>query len=495
MEQGYNNGTPEHTTTITWENVLNLTAAGTKLGNLTLTDTHLKFSQEFDRSCEAEQALPSTTYIEDNDDMGYILTPGKQSNNSKGFMWSLMGIAEIYPRCFRSKDCAMELFGPSGHAGKYGKYVLSDISLYLAFDSAENGKQSGSNVAREVVDAIKERANHVKIKYWPTHNISSFLTSLVKYDPLEKLARQWRKHRISNYDYLMKLNSIAGRSRHDLSRYPVMPWVLSNYTSKEIDLNDVNNYRDLSKPMGALCSERLERFRDKYKALKKDNDSNIPPFMYGSHYSSKGGVVLHFLIRLRPFTGLHRKLQGGKFDVADRLFDSIPRAWDISSKESLSEVKELTFEFYSNPDFLANKHNFKLGTNFDGKIVSDVELPPWADGSPEKFVRIMREALESDICSAMLPSWIDLVFGFKQRGKEAVRSDNLFHYLSYYGPEDVKQIKDVDARELVELHLDDFGNCPAQIFYKQHKKKKKLDFVDPPLHDNDGEDDEDFEEV
>ena len=317
MEQGWSTPPPaffapgddaEHT--LSWENVLNVTAAGTKRGNLTLTATHLKFTQ-YDQSCGEQASTDNATYVtEDNDDMGYIFTPGKQSNNSKGVMWSLMGVLAIFPRCFRSKDCGMELFGQSGHTGKYGKYILSDISLYIAFD-AENGRinGNGNHIAREVAYAIKERANHVKIKYWPANNISSFLTSLVKYDPLEKLTRQWRKHRISNYDYLMKLNVIAGRSRHDLSQYPVMPWVLSNYTSKEIDLNDLKNYRDLSKPMGALCEERLERFRSKYKALKRENDSNTPPFMYGSHYSSKGGVVLHFLIRLRPFTGLHRKLQ------------------------------------------------------------------------------------------------------------------------------------------------------------------------------------------
>ena len=159
----------------------------------------------------------------------------------------------------------------------------------------------------------------------------------------------------------------------------------------------------------------------------------------------------------------------------------------------MSEVKELTSEFYSNPDFLKNKNNFELGTNYDGKIVSDVVLPPWANGCPTKFIQIMRDALESDICSAMLPSWIDLIFGFKQRGKEALKSNNLFHYLSYYGPEDVKQVRDFDAREIVKLHLDDFGNCPMQIFHKQHKKKKKVESADPSFHnEDDGDDDEDF---
>ena len=34
-----------------------------------------------------------------------------------------------------------------------------------------------------------------------------------------------------------------------------MPWVIGDYTSSELNLNDPNVYRDLSKPMGALNEE------------------------------------------------------------------------------------------------------------------------------------------------------------------------------------------------------------------------------------------------
>ena len=39
----------------------------------------------------------------------------------------------------------------------------------------------------------------------------------------------WQKRRLSNFDYLMLLNTLAGRSINDISQYPVMPWVLSTY--------------------------------------------------------------------------------------------------------------------------------------------------------------------------------------------------------------------------------------------------------------------------
>jgi hypothetical protein len=126
----------------------------------------------------------------------------------------------------------------------------------------------------------------------------------------------WRKREISNMEYLMHLNLLAGRSYNDLTQYPVIPWVLADYSSLELDLMREGTFRDLSKPMGALNAKRLSAFLDRYEAF---SDEVVPKFMYGSHYSSCG-IVLHFLVRQEPFTLLHTQLQGGRFDCPDRLF-------------------------------------------------------------------------------------------------------------------------------------------------------------------------------
>ena len=62
----------------------------------------------------------------------------------------------------------------------------------------------------------------------------------------------WQTKEISNYEYLMHLNQAGNRSLSDLSQYPVFPWILKNYESNTIDLDDEEEYRDLSKPIGAL---------------------------------------------------------------------------------------------------------------------------------------------------------------------------------------------------------------------------------------------------
>ena len=43
---------------------------------------------------------------------------------------------------------------------------------------------------------------------------------------------------LSNFDYIMELNTLASRSYSDLAQYPVFPWVLRDYVSASLDLRD-----------------------------------------------------------------------------------------------------------------------------------------------------------------------------------------------------------------------------------------------------------------
>ncbi|XP_034356953.1 lipopolysaccharide-responsive and beige-like anchor protein isoform X3 [Arvicanthis niloticus] len=276
------------------------------------------------------------------------------------------------------------------------------------------------------------------------------------------MTQRWQHREISNFEYLMFLNTIAGRSYNDLNQYPVFPWVITNYESEELDLTLPSNFRDLSKPIGALNPKRAAFFAERFESWE---DDQVPKFHYGTHYST-ASFVLAWLLRIEPFTTYFLNLQGGKFDHADRTFSSVSRAWRNSQRDT-SDIKELIPEFYYLPEMFVNYNNYNLGVMDDGTVVSDVELPPWAKTS-EEFVRINRLALESEFVSCQLHQWIDLIFGYKQQGPEAVRALNVFYYLTYEGAVSLNSITDPVLREAVEAQIRSFGQTPSQLLIEPH---------------------------
>ncbi len=200
-----------------------------------------------------------------------------------------------------------------------------------------------------------------------------------------------------------------------------------------------------------------------------ETDDPARAFHYGSHYSTAGGV-LYYLIRAEPFTFLHSVLQGGKLDHADRLFNSLAATWHMCNTHS-ADVKELIPEFFCLPQMFENTNGVDFGTRQDGVKISDISLPPWAKGCPVEFVRVHKRALESARVSSQLHAWVDLIFGFKQRGKAAVEAVNVFHYLSYEGSVDLSAIEDEMERKSVTDHVLHFGQTPSQIFRKKQQPR------------------------
>ncbi|XP_059821003.1 lipopolysaccharide-responsive and beige-like anchor protein [Hypanus sabinus] len=287
------------------------------------------------------------------------------------------------------------------------------------------------------------------------------------------MMQRWQRREISNFEYLMFLNTIAGRTYSDLNQYPVFPWVITNYESEELDLTLPSNFRDLSKPIGALNPKRAAFFLERHESWE---DDQVPAFHYGTHYSTSS-FTLAWLLRIEPFTTLFLNLQGGKFDHADRTFSAVSRAWRNCQRDT-SDVKELIPEFYYLPEMFVNSNNYNLGVMDDGTVVSDVELPPWAK-TPEEFVRVNRLALESEFVSCQLHQWIDLIFGYKQQGPEAVRALNVFYYLTYEGAVNLNSINDPVLREAVEAQIRSFGQTPSQLLIEPHPPRSSAMQVTP----------------
>ena len=360
---------------------------------------------------------------------------------------------------------------------------------------------------------------------------------LRRYPPLpslDVLTLNWTEGRLGNYDYLTILNALADRTRACLSQYPVFPWVLADYTSTELLLERPDTFRDLSQPIGALNPLRLKSALDRYNEMsprlplpdvRNDHSIDDHRYMFGTFYSTPA-YVLHFLVRKRP--RLMLSLQSGKFDTADRMFWSMEQTWRNVTSPS-ADLKELIPEFYevlddeadsgdimpddtvfksdlmhlkhvsvsdhwslaefqlsdsnnhpsptlSTGDFLLNSLSVDFGHRQTQDRVHHVHLPPWSHASPDLFVRRLRHALECAHVRRHLNEWIDLVFGYKQRGVEAVEARNVFHPMTWMGGRvleescrgDVDGGVDCRQREAVEIQVREFGQMPLQLFHGPH---------------------------
>src|SRR5690606_28958494 len=118
-----------------------------------------------------------------------------------------------------------------------------------------------------------------------TFGFGSKIASVFMSGAQNPATKRWMKGEISNFHYLMLVNTMAGRTFNDLTQYPVFPWVLADYTSEELDLTDPRTFRDFSKPMGAQTIERQREFRERYRSFEELGDKQSPPFHYGTHYS------------------------------------------------------------------------------------------------------------------------------------------------------------------------------------------------------------------
>ena len=239
------------------------------------------------------------------------------------------------------------------------------------------------------------------------------------YFNLKSNTHRWVDGLMSNFDYLIFLNSQASRSFCDLSQYPIFPWVINDYTSETIDLSNDSVYRDLSKPIGYL-SKSFPESKTKFEHLKAMGED---AYFYGMHYSNPQ-IINHFLIR--AFPQLIQNFENGSFGSNERIFNSIKDLWDFIMTNS-SDLRELIPEFYSGEgEFLVSHLEIELD---NGKLDS-LKLPKWAK-SHKDFIDTMKSALESDYVSNNLHHWIDLIFGYKSSDKEAEDACNLFHPNAY----------------------------------------------------------------
>jgi len=355
-------------------------------------------------------------------------------------------IREIHYRRYMYKDRGIEI------------YLSNGKSCFLAFQTKDQREKIYSTLLK--ANRIPDHVDYVKLRQ------GSILQS--------SITDKWVNGEVSNFEYLLHINTLAGRSFNDLTQYPVFPWIIADYSSKVLDLNNAHAFRDLTKPMGALSEARVQKAMEKYENLKEVNDPHQPAFHWGTHYSTPTAVS-YYLVRLEPFTRCMYNINDGKLDVPGRTFHSIQQAYCLSSGQtgSQSDVKELIPEFFFLPEFLENRNRINFGQMDSGHVVDEIILPPWANGSAIEFVRKHREALESEYVSQNLHHWIDLIFGYKQRGDRSVDSLNVFYHYTYEDcTESIDMIHSDTEREAIYEQIRHYGQCPHQLFKKPHPQRK-----------------------
>nr|CCA14004.1 conserved hypothetical protein [Albugo laibachii Nc14] len=358
-------------------------------------------------------------------------------------VWGIRVIRSMYRRRFLLDGMrGLEFYFVDGNSCFFGLNLDEDVDLIYAI--------------------VRERKPPCLVKTSKSFLFADRMFAKMKWTDM------WRRREISNFEYLMLLNIAAGRSYNDIAQYPVLPWILKDYHSTTLDLEDHNSYRDLAKPIGAQSSARMQHVRDLYDrqttAYAKGGTQHrmTPPYHFSRSHSHTRSV-LYFLIRVMPMTRVERDRSGGKITQP---FTSVSEAFQLCTTSD-DYCFELLPEFFTLPDFLSSGRNRLLGERCEE--LADVILPPWASSTYD-FIHQHRAALESDHVSSNLHHWIDLIFGYKQAGSAAVSMSNVYHIGCSPDRLDIEML-DTSARAQVWKR----GLLPFQLFKKPHPGRMTQD--------------------
>ncbi|CAL5209622.1 unnamed protein product [Lathyrus oleraceus] len=205
---------------------------------------------------------------------------------------------------------------------------------------------------------------------------------------------QWWRGELSNFEYLLILNRLAGRRWGDHTFHPVMPWVV-DFSSKPDDNCDAG-WRDLSKSKWRLAKGD-EQLDFTYST------SEIPHHVSDECLSEL--AVCSYKARRLPLSVLRMAVRS--VYEPNEYPSSMQRLYQWTPDECIPE-------FYCDGQIFRSIH--------DG--MTDLAIPSWAE-SPEDFIKLHRDALESNRVSFQLHHWIDIIFGYKMSGQAAIVAKNV----------------------------------------------------------------------
>ncbi|CAL9684141.1 unnamed protein product [Knipowitschia caucasica] len=243
---------------------------------------------------------------------------------------------------------------------------------------------------------------------------------------LKSLLLDWVHGKVSNFRYLMELNRLAGRRYGDPNYHPVLPWVV-----------------DFTVPLGQFRDLRRSKFRlnkgDKqldftYEMTKEALAAVGSGIRGGGVVGDLGGFTsgnvgqsdhLHFPHHISDvLSDITYYVYKARQTPKPVLCSHVRSQWEPNEYPASMErmqswtPDECIPEFYTDPSIFRSIH----------PDMPDLDVPPWCK-SYEDFIEIHRQLLESREVSQNLHHWIDLTFGYKLSGKEAVKAKNVCLHL------------------------------------------------------------------
>ena len=313
------------------------------------------------------------------------------------------------------------------------------------------------------------------------------------------LITEWRKSRLSTYEYLLLLNKYSSRTFNDVNQYPVFPWIITKYKTDEKGKKIGYEKRDFKYPMaGQIEENRITA----YNRFQDDEESGLKfPSHYGTHYSTSS-YIFFYLMREEPFTTLLVKLQGDKQENPDRMFYSI--ADTLFVLEAGSDNRECIPDIFSKVEQFINLNCVDFGCKNSGLRVDDFIVSENKNSSVNncysnnngiknyvKFIIYNKKLLDEKEIRDNINEWFDIIFGVGQLPEKNMKKClNIFRKETYEQKTDLhnkllnlqKKLKNQeDIIKKMENKIDliiSFGQTPYQIFSEKHPKNGNIEDED-----------------
>ena len=324
-------------------------------------------------------------------------------------------------------------------------------------------------------------------------------------EEIKKLISSFKKGKISNYEYILKLNKYSTRTYNDTSQYPVFPWLLKKYDNIQDILKMLSNkeginqkellpfLRDMNYP-NSLQSEKkrqeaINNFNKDIEEQEKLDEEEKFPTHWINHYSTSA-YIYYFLMRLNPYLKSFIKLQGENLEDPNRTFNNFSDTETILDFHN--DNRELIPDFFCYFDFLLNSNCNLFGVYNNDYLIDDfiyfkIDSSEYKNRISSFAVALLNnnKILNNYHISKIINNWVDIIFGTRQLPKndrDLLESCNIYKRVSYEQETNLEKIiepfektislnqknekEEKSFKKKIEpliVNMINFGVCPKKI--------------------------------